>query len=165
MKRVNSKANPGLKPPTPKPPLMIFLLMFNTGTQVHYLLCINLSQIKLISPGFTVLPFRWLSARRLRVIDAPRLCWLTSVWHQADKLPGRRPTPGKAASSWPVWWLNRHLVLKSGRGRYKREKVIALEAVSFGLKMSHGAPEATCPARAPCDRWCAANVQPILMRL
>lgn len=47
----------------PKPPLMIFLLMFNTGKQVHYLLCINLSQIRLINPRFTALPFRWLSAQ------------------------------------------------------------------------------------------------------
>lgn len=76
-------------PPPTAPPLMIFLLMFNTRKQVHYLLCINLSQIKLIYPGFMVLPFKMAICSGLSGIDAPHLCWLTSAWHPAEKLPGQ----------------------------------------------------------------------------
>lgn len=42
---------------------------------------------------------------------------------------------------------NPHL-LKSGRGRYEREKVKLLEVISFGLKMSYGGPEGTCHVTA-----------------
>lgn len=90
-------------PRTPQSPLMIFLLMFNTGTQVHYLLCINLSQIKLIDPWFMTLPFRCylLGTERYWCAVAPLVDECVAPGREAARAEEQRwqAAPGKAASS------------------------------------------------------------------
>lgn len=114
--------------------------MFNTGKQVHYLLCINLSQIKLINPRFLRCPLdgHLLGSERYRraasLLADERVAPSGEAARAEKSVDKPRQERQPAAGD---LMINRHLVLKSGRGRYEREKVMQLEAVSFGLKTSH----------------------------